>query len=155
MSMEIHVLSDRQLNSITDWQQAIDAEGLTLQLSTARSFQSLKGFLPAQSGETRTGFECYHDDAAELLVDHKSVDFGHAWKFALSFRWGGNLMECLAAYVAAAAYAKAADGIVFDPEEGQILAPQEAAEYARQMETDLPAVQAELDRMRAQSDESE
>ena len=155
MSMEIHVLSDRQLNSITDWQQAIDAEGFTLQLSTARSFQSVKGFLPAQSGEAKTGFECYHDDAAELLVDYQTVDFGHAWKFALSFRWGGNLMACLAAYMAAAAYAKAADGVVFDPEEGQILTPQETAEHARQMETELPAIQAELNRMGAQSDKSE
>jgi hypothetical protein len=153
MSMEIHCLSDRQLDSIIDWQQAIDAQGFALKLSNSCPFASLKGFLPAQSGETETGFECYHDDPDELLVEYDNIDFGHSWKFALSFRWGGDLSECLAAYMAAAAYAKATDGVVFDSEEGQILTPQKAVECARQMETELPAVQAELDRIRARSDE--
>jgi hypothetical protein len=49
--------------------------------------------------------------------------------------------------MAAAAYAKATDGIVFDTEEGRIFTPQQAVDYTRQMEKDLPAVQAELDRM--------
>jgi hypothetical protein len=147
MSMEIHALSDRQLASIADWQQAIDAEGFALRLSDARPFENLKGFLPAHSGEKKTGFECYHDDAQELLVEHDAFEFGRPWKFALSFRWGGNLDACLAAYMAAAAYAKATDGVVFDTEEGQVLTPQQAGDYARQMEKDLPAVQAELDRM--------
>ncbi len=138
MSMEIHCLSDRQLDSIVDWQRAIDAQGFALELSNACPFRSLKGFLPAQSGATETGFECFHDDPAELLVAYDFIDFGHPWKFALSFRWGGNLSACLAAYMAAAAYAKATDGVVFDPEEGQILTPQTAAECARQMETELP-----------------
>jgi hypothetical protein len=132
MSVEIHCLSDRQLNSIASWQHAIDAEGFALQLSTVRPFQSLKGFLPAQAGERETGFECYHDNAAELLAAYEQVDFKHPWKFALSFRWGGDLSACLAAYMAAAAYAGATDGVVFDPEEGQILTPQQAAEWARQ-----------------------
>ena len=145
MSMEIHCLSDRQLNSMAGWQQAIDAEGFALQLSTTRPFQSLNGFLPAQSGKTETGFECYHDDASELLVEHDDIDFGHPWEFALSFCWGANLSACVAAYMAAAAYAKATDGIVFDTAEGQILTPQRAAECARQM-----AVQAELVPIKAQ-----
>jgi hypothetical protein len=115
MSMEIHCLSDRQLNSMADWQHAIDAEGVALGLSTAHPFHSLKGFVPARSGEKESGFECYHDDAPELLVAYESVDFGHPWKFALSFRWGGNLEACLAAYQAAAAYAKATGRVVFDP----------------------------------------
>src|SRR5258708_2916008 len=147
MSMEIHCLSDRQLNSIAGWQQAIDAEGFALQLSTTRSFQNLNGFLPVRSGKTETGFECYHDDAPELLIEYDDIDFGHPWEFALSFRWGGTFSACVAAYMAAAAYAKATDGVVFDTEEGQILTPQRAVDYARQMEKDLPAGQAQLHRM--------
>jgi hypothetical protein len=147
MSMEIHALSDRRLASIAEWQQAIDAEGFALRLSAAGLFENLHGFLPAQSAEKKTGFECFHDDAHELLAAYGTLDFGRAWKFALSFRRGRNLAECLAAYMAAAAYARATDGVVFDTEEGQILAPQRAVDYARRMERDLPAVQAELDRM--------
>lgn len=139
--MEIHCLSDRQLNSMAEWQHAIDAEGFALELSSGRPFHSLNGFVPAQAGEKESGFECYHDDASELLVAYASVDFGHPWKFALSLRWGGDLEACLAAYQAGAAYAKAAAGVVFDPEQGEILAPQEAIEAARQMEKDLREAQ--------------
>jgi hypothetical protein len=147
MSMEIHALSDRQLTSIAEWQQAIDAEGFGLRLSAARPFESLKGFLPAHSGEEKTGFECYHDDARELLAAYSAFDFGRPWKFVLSFRWSANLAACLAAYMAATAYAKATDGVVFEAEESRILAPQQALDCTRQIEKDLPAVQAELDRM--------
>jgi hypothetical protein len=42
MSMEIHALSDRQLNSIADWQKAIDTENFTLQLSTATGTLKLR-----------------------------------------------------------------------------------------------------------------
>ena len=119
MSMEIHCLSDRQLSSMAEWQHAIDAEGFALALSTARPIHSLEGFVPAQSGEMESGFECYHDDDSELLVAYASVDFGHPWRFALSFRWGGNLAACLAAYQAGAAYAKATGGVVFDPEQAK------------------------------------
>jgi len=111
--------------------------GFALTLSTARPIHGLEGFVPAQSGEMESGFECYHDDDSELLVAYASVDFGHPWRFALSFRWGGNLAACLAAYQAGAAYAKATGGVLFDPEQGEILAPQKAVEAARQLEKDL------------------
>ncbi|HEY2227360.1 MAG TPA: hypothetical protein VGI22_06375 [Xanthobacteraceae bacterium] len=103
--------------------------------------------MPAHSGESKTGFECCHDDAHELLAAYGAFDFGRPWKFVLLFRWGANLAACLAAYMAASADAKATDGVVFDAEEGRILTPQQALDRARQIEKDLPAVQAELDRM--------
>ena len=48
MSMEIYVLSDRRLASLSDWQEAIEAEGFGLQLATGRSLDDLRGHLPAQ-----------------------------------------------------------------------------------------------------------
>jgi hypothetical protein len=81
------------------------------------------------------------------LAAYGAFDFGRPWKFVLSFRWGADLAACLAAYMAASADAKATDGVVFDAEEGRILTPQQALDRARQIEKDLPAVQAELDRM--------
>ena len=66
MSMEIHVFSDRKLASIAQWQQAVDAEGFALRLSTEGSFEALRGFLPAQWSDRQAGFECFHDRAAEL-----------------------------------------------------------------------------------------
>jgi hypothetical protein len=70
------------------WQEAIKAQGFALELWEAPSLGSLRGFLPAQSGESPTGFECYHDDAAELRLDYHDIDFGRPWAYALSLRWG-------------------------------------------------------------------
>jgi hypothetical protein len=49
--------------------------------------------------------------------------------------------------MAAAAYARATNGVVFDPEAHKILAPQEAAERVREMEKTLPAIEAALRNM--------
>jgi hypothetical protein len=140
MSMEVYVLSDRRLTSIRDWQRAIDTEGFELVLSNERSFDSLSGHLPARLGRTQAGFECDHWNAIQLMNESSIVDFGHRWKHAIAFRWGGDLDACLGAYMAATAYAGATDGVVLDCQEGKLLTPQQARENVNRMERDLPAV---------------
>lgn len=144
MSMAIHVLSDRKLTSMAEWQQAIDAEGFGLRLSAGRSFEALRGFLPAQWSGREAGFECGHDSTAELHEYYGGdVDFGHVWSCALTFGWGSDMLACLGAYMAAAAYARATDGIVFDPQDSRIFTAQEAADAAREIERDLPSLEEE------------
>jgi hypothetical protein len=144
MSIEISVLSNKRLAAIEEWQRAIDAEGHPLTLSTDRSIASLSGFLPAQWDGRPGGFECTHDDARELMDAYSGVDFGQPWKYALTFRWGSNLIECLSAYVAAAAYARATDGVVFDPQENKVLAEQEAFHLTHSLKKDLPLMEQTL-----------
>jgi hypothetical protein len=120
MSMEIYVLSDQRLAAIQDWQNALDAEGLTLRLSDGRPFDALQGYLPAWWGDKRAGFECDHWPAAELIAEYPQIDFGCSWKHALAFRWGADLDACQGAYMAAAAYAVATDGVLFDPTGGTV-----------------------------------
>jgi hypothetical protein len=45
MAMELFVLSDKQLNSVVEWQAAIDGEGYPLRLAGNMPIESLKGFL--------------------------------------------------------------------------------------------------------------
>jgi hypothetical protein len=144
MSMEIHVFSDRTLSSIAAWQEAINAEGFDLQLSAEASLPAVKGFPPARLGDRTTGFECYHDDPRELLIGYQGIESGHEWRHALSFRWGGDLVECLAAHTAAAAYARATEGVLFDPDSGELLTSQQAVDRVREIEQELPAIQAKL-----------
>jgi hypothetical protein len=144
MSLEAFVLSDRRLASIQDWQQAIDAEGFKLALSAERSLDRLSGYLPALWEQTATGFECDHWNVAQLMDENSDIDFGHRWKHALAFRWGGDLDACLGAYMAATAYARATEGIVLDCEEGKLLTPQQARENVNRMERDLPALKNTL-----------
>ena len=72
MSMEIYVLSDRRLASLSDWQEAIEAEGFGLQLATGRSLDDLRGHLPAQLGDEHAGFECDHWDAGGLMETYRA-----------------------------------------------------------------------------------
>jgi hypothetical protein len=144
MSMEIHVLSDRRLASLVEWQRAIDAAGLALTLSTDASIEELRGFLPVRAGDAATGFECFHRDGAEVTKSYGTVDFGREWRHALEFYWQG-FDEGLTAYLAAAAYAKATDGVVFDPQDDVVMSPQRAFEVAEQMKADIPRAKAALE----------
>lgn len=142
MSMEIYVLSDERLGSIAEWQRAIDADNFALELSAERPFSALKGFLPVRWGDNPTGFECDHWDAAELIAEYADINFGQRWKYALAFRWGADLRACVAAYMAGAAYAQATRGVVLDCEQGKIISPQQATEVARDIDRQMPEIEA-------------
>lgn len=148
MSMELYVLSDRRLESIDEWQQAIDADGFPLRLFTGRPFTELSGVLPVQLGDRQTAFECGHWDLGDLVETYTDIDFGHRWKFVLAFRWTGNPYEGIAAYMAGGAYAKVASGVVFDCEAGKIISPERAGEIAGEIERDIPMIEEALRRVR-------
>lgn len=147
MSMEIYILSDRQLASVEAWQKAIDAEGVGLALLDDGPIDRLRGHLPARWKERPAGFECYHDDPDELIADYPDIDFGHRWSCALALRWGADLMACQGANMAACAYARATDGVVFDPEAGVVMSAAEAAVQVREIERILPSVEAALQKL--------
>jgi hypothetical protein len=133
MSMEMFVLSDRELSSIAEWQAAIDAKGFPLKMDDT-NLKAHSGFLPARLNGKLTGFECDHFPAAEFMSETPEVDFGHDWMFVLAFRWIGNFKEMTAAWMAAAAYAAATEGVVLDDQEPKIRTAAEATEEARYLE---------------------
>jgi len=141
MSMEVYVLSDNQIPSIEAWQQAIDAAGFSLRLSTDRPFAELRGALPVMLGDRATSFECDHWNAAALMAEMPDVDFGRPWSYALAFRWGADIDAGASAYMAAAAYATATGGRVFDCAEGKLNSPERAREIAREFEQSRPLIE--------------
>lgn len=146
--MELWVLSDKQLSSIAEWQAAINAEEFALTLSDERPFDKINGFVPARLREQPTGFECSHWSAAEFMRDMSTVDFGHAWKHVLAFRWRANFNELRAAWIAGSAYAPATDGMVLDDQEGKIRNAVEAVETARrEYEASDPVIGSSVDRV--------
>jgi hypothetical protein len=140
MAMEIYVLSDRRLNSWTEWQRAIDMESFPfpLQLSAIASFDDLDGFLPVRYENAQTGSECDHWASRSIVVDYPHNGFGRSWKYALAFRFGVRPGELESAWMAATAYARATNGVVFDTEEGKLLHPDEAAQIVRKIENNRP-----------------
>jgi hypothetical protein len=144
MAMELFVLSDEQLNSVLEWQAAIDGEGYPLRLTGNEPIESLKGFLRAQLRDTKTGFECNVWPADEFMREMSGIDFGHEWKHVLAFRWGGNLSQVPAVWMAAAAYAKATSGVVFDEEGGKIRSVADAQIVVGDIEREMPEMEALL-----------
>ena len=138
MSMELWVFSDRRLNSVAEWQAAIDAEGYPLRLATAKQFADLHGFFPMRLRGEFTGFECHHDDPAEFALANPDVDFGRTWTYTLGFRWSGmRVDELRAAWMAATAYAQASGGVIVDDQELKIHAPADARAVVRDVEKDF------------------
>lgn len=148
MAMELWVLSDKKLSSIAEWQLAIDVEKFPLVLSDEVSFDKIDGYLPARLRGQPTGFECGHWAAAQFMRDMSKVDFGRAWNNVLAIRWGANFNELRAAWIAGSAYARAADGIVFDDQEGKIRnAPEAVATARREYEAPDPNIGSSVDRV--------
>jgi hypothetical protein len=149
MAMELHVLSDRLLRSITEWQSAIDAERFPLRLAENVDFLSARGFLPAQLADKQIGFECFHDNARDTMAFLGEDNFDHRWRFALGFRWLGSKFEELqAAWMAATAYAAATSGVLFDHEEGKVLTFEQARETVRAIARDASAMESILDEVK-------
>jgi hypothetical protein len=132
------VLSDRRLATTAEWQQAIDAEGFALKLDPGCALAEASGFFPAHFGDKLTGFECYHDDAKEVIDSYEDVDFGRRWTHALGLRIIGNYDELRAMFMAATAYARATGGVVWDGESGEVMSPDRAAQVTREIEADVP-----------------
>jgi len=144
--MEIFVLSDRRLNSIAEWQRAIDAETFPFpaRLTTDVPFGRLNGFLPAQYDGGLSGFECDHWAPRSIVDEYPDVGAGRDWKYALALRFGTRRGELECAWMAAAAYARATNGVVFDTEEARVFQPEEAVQLVRKIEGNR-AVRARID----------
>jgi hypothetical protein len=129
-AIKLFVVSDRQLSSVTEWQAAIDGEGYPLRLDASKPTAALSGFLPARLGDVETGFEC------------DSTNADKAQKHVLGLQWAGSWREIPAVWMAAAAYAKATDGEVFDKESLLIRSADEARGMVERIEYGMPRVEA-------------
>ena len=103
----------------------------------ARSRRRADIYRPIEANCTR-GFECDHWDPNDVFENCPDIDFGRAWSIALAFRFGGDFLAMWGTYAAAAAYSRATDGVLFDGESGDIMQPDKAVAFARDLERDLP-----------------
>ena len=135
MSMELWIFSDKQLSSIAEWQAAIDLEKYPLKLSDEELFAKLNDFLPSVLQGELTGFECYHDNAGDLMRNNAGLNFGHEWTYALGLRWlGSKENETLAAWMAGTAYARATDGVILNDQDARSRTASESREVVHDIE---------------------
>lgn len=155
MSMQICVLADSQLSSISEWQKAIDAERFPLRLSDADPTRNLAARL--RDEETSIEYGIY--DFGELKNTCGRVNFGRDWKYVIAFTWSSDFVQEIASWMAATAYARATDGIIFDEQEGKLFTPAESLEITRDIERRRPELEAVLrnyvEQLSAKSPEAE
>lgn len=144
MSIEISVLSNSRLSSFAEWQQAIDAEDFPLRLSTDAHVDEHGGTLKAYLRNKPTNVQYRVEDSHQLMKLHNELDFGHDWKYLISFPWIGDFDEFDTAWMVATAYARATSGVVFDPQERKVFKPAEAVDVVRDMERTRPEAEAAL-----------
>ena len=144
MSIEIYCLSDSPLSSISEWQQFIDALGFPLRFSSDVPFDKVGGSIVAQLRGNRTSLEYRFEDPKQLMNFYSNVNFGHDWKYNLTLPWISGFDGLDVAWMAAASYAHATDGIVFDPQEGKVFNSEEALHVIRDMERDAPQAKTAL-----------
>jgi hypothetical protein len=143
MSIEIFVLSDSRLSSSKEWQVAIDAEGFTMQLSH-EPLEASGGSLTVQLDHKPTCLEYRFEEFGELKAFYKMVNFGQDWRYLLALPWISGFDGLSAAWMAATAYARAASGVVFDPQEAKLFDPDEARQVVRHIEKDRPRMETWL-----------
>ncbi len=132
--MELYVISPRRLQTISEWQDAIDQLGFPIRLEAGVDFKSTSGFLPLRLHGRLSGFECDHwtfDDIKEIYANHH---INPKFKHVLAFRWGGNYDELISATQASAAYAIATDGLLFDCQEGHFISNEKLIQMANTIE---------------------
>jgi hypothetical protein len=144
MSIEIYVLSDTQLNSIAEWQDAIDAEEFPLHLANDVPLDGRGGSLVAHLRDGATCIEYRVEDFDRLKECYKKINFGRDWKYLLAIPWIHGFDGLTAAWMAATAYARATSGVVFDPQESKLFDPAEACKVIEEMERTRPEAEKTL-----------
>jgi len=133
MSTEIFILSDTQLKSIVEWQDAIDDQRFSLRLSGGPIDES-GGSFTGKLNNKQTSLEYRNEDFDALRGFYNNVKFNHDWKYVIALPWIVGLDGLVATWMAAVAYALATKGAVFDPQEGRIFSGAEALKVVREIE---------------------
>lgn len=153
--MQICVLTDARLTSIAEWQKSIDAEGFPLRLSDPQPDRNLVARL--RDEETSIEYGIY--DFSELEDTYQHLNFGHDWKYVVAFTWSSDFAEGMAVWMAATAYARATNGVIFDEQEGRLFTPEESLKITRDIEQRRPELEAmmqsHVERLSAKSPEAE
>jgi hypothetical protein len=123
MSMDVYVFIDHPSPLTTiEWQQALDATHLPIQLRQDIDLSKHSGFLPITLKGKNTGFYFGLEDAVELSAAYPSIGAAHVQSTAVyTLSFGGDLLECASVYYSATALVAKFNGHAFDPQQDKFL----------------------------------
>ena len=128
--MELHVLFRKAEPLTVDaWQHAMAELNLPATLPADFTIESPSGFAPVSFRGEAAGFEFYRTTATADLLQEAGLALG-TYDEAATFLWGGNLKEMGAAVCAGAALASLTGGVLYFPQDGDVLDGGEAVAWA-------------------------
>ena len=106
-------LSKSRVPSLQELQSAVDSLGFDLHVDPFYKPFECSGFLPCVLQKKKSGFEIYFETPEENLqaFPHLKKEIGPR-DCAITFRWGGDMAECVCVLIVSAALAKSCDAIV-------------------------------------------
>jgi hypothetical protein len=139
MSVDLYVLSNKQLPDLKAWEAAIAEYGYeNFSFGANEPIENLGGGWDVTFGDIETDFEVGPIDVSEVIEVASGVDLGGPWTSALVFYFHGA-EQGYAASVAAAAYATSTGGVVYEPQGGTVLTDEdcrkEIAAWQKMLET--------------------
>jgi hypothetical protein len=138
MSMSRRVLFAGSAPAVKDVQQALHDLGFDHLIDDQSApLSSYDGFMPMKyaSGAVskQTGVEIFVGDAREFVEKLGLSEVDPRFDCDVSFRWGGDLHEALAAFALSAAIATVTGGSVFDDESGAFETVEETIAQAQDL----------------------
>jgi hypothetical protein len=132
MSMEMRVFFSGPLPSRQAVQQVMHDLGLLFGISDIHdALDDCSGFLPMTYKEKETGTEVYVGSAQKTIDELGIGGLDSSLNREISFRWGGDLMECASANALSMAIAKLTGGVIYDDSEGAVLPIDAALQITR------------------------
>jgi hypothetical protein len=142
---EVYFLPAR-LPTIAEWQAAIDAAGFPLRLDDdGRALTASTGYFPVERAGQASGFELFCEIApAEEVPATVAVKLPGVLMRA-SFVTHSEIAELITKLYAAAALAKITDGTQFDTESGELVAPPDPLQHARDQVAEIERDELQVD----------
>lgn len=131
MSVDLIVYLRRsEMPSPFAWQHAIQAAGFPVELDPDFDLDHSKGFRPCKLRGLISGFEYYGEPLSE--ADRVAVDAPATSDFSVTLVTHSDLKEFACSVAAAAALARASNGVLLDPQSGDSFASDDAIRWANE-----------------------
>jgi hypothetical protein len=117
MSIEMHVLVADRVPERSEWQAAIDALGIPLQLDPELNVVKDSGYSPCKLRGEDSGFELSDEPTPDLLDAFPTLASAAPAQVAkaITFRWGGDMKECACVLGAAAGLLSGFSAVAYYP----------------------------------------
>jgi len=127
MSLELHVfIRAGEMPARDSWQAKIRELGFPVELDPEMKVGSDEGFSPCTVKGQASGFEISFESSKELLDDYPNIRTSVRDRDAcITFRWGGDMLECACVMAATAALAGLCDAVSYYPDDDILYSPHE------------------------------